>query len=125
MGHINNNALGQFIENARVKLFMDSGEDAAETKRARGVSWVIRRLELDFVGEVHFPGTVDVGIRVVKFGNTSCTVWQSVFQDGECKVIGSSISVTFQMETRKAVRIPDHYRERMAGYSLGALVQAG
>lgn len=124
MGHINNNALGQFIENARVKLFMDAGEDTAETKRGRGVSWVIRHLELDFIREVQFPGKVDVGIRIVEFGNTSCKVWQSIFQNGDCKVVGTSISVTFAMETRTAVRIPDLYRERMAGYSTGALKRA-
>ena len=77
LAHVNNNAIGVFLENGRVHLFRAAGEDVEG-----GLSWVVRRLEIDFVREITFPGTVLTGTRVAALGNTSCTIRQGIFVDG-------------------------------------------
>ncbi|EDP63374.1 Predicted thioesterase [alpha proteobacterium BAL199] len=111
LAHVNNNAIGVFLENGRVHLFRASGEDIAE-----GLSWVVRRLEIDFVREIQFPGTVRTGTRVAALGNTSCTIRQGIFVDGECRVTSTAIGVCFDLVARKSVSIPDVVRTRLAAH---------
>lgn len=111
VGHVNNNAVGTFLENGRVRLFLDSGEDMAAAARGRGFTWVVRRLEIDFAREIRFPGRVRTGTRVVRLGNTSCTIRQGVFVEGACCVTAMSIGVCFDPAERKAIPIPGNVRE--------------
>src|SRR3546814_19570909 len=66
LSHVNNNAIGVFLENGRVYLFRASGGAGGDDS----VWWVVRRLEVDFVREIHFPGRVRPGTRVAKTGPT-------------------------------------------------------
>jgi acyl-CoA thioester hydrolase len=116
LGHVNNNAIGVFLENGRVHMFHDGGEGLAKRAEGAGHSWVVRRLEIDFVREILFPAKVRVGTRVAKFGNTSCTVVQGVFADGTCRATAMTIGVCFDPIARASMPIPAEVRERMAGY---------
>ena len=89
VGHVNNNAIGVFLENGRVRMFMAAGENlysAAAEGGSPETTWVVRRLEIDFVREIRFPGIAWTGTRVTRFGNTSCRVEQGIFVDGTCRV---------------------------------------
>ncbi|MCR9176272.1 MAG: acyl-CoA thioesterase [Alphaproteobacteria bacterium] len=116
VGHVNNNAIGVFIENGRVHMFHDGGENLDKTAEGSGHTWVVRRLEIDFMAEIRFPARVKVGTRVSKVGNTSCTVHQGVFVDGSCRVTAMTIGVCFDPRTRKSTPIPDAVRARMLGH---------
>lgn len=119
VGHVNNNAIGVFLENGRVHLFMECGEilyDVA-TRSAGSTTWVVRRLEIDFVREIRFPGTVRTGTRIARFGTTSCTVKQGVYVDGECRVTATAIAVCFDPEARRAVPISDALRQALAAHA--------
>lgn len=113
LSHVNNNAVGEFLENGRVALFRASGGDGGPEGR---VWWVVRRLEIDFAREILFPGTVRTGTRVAKLGTTSCTVRQGIFVDGECRVTSTTIGVCFDPAARKAVPIPDDIRAMLASH---------
>jgi acyl-CoA thioester hydrolase len=116
VGHVNNNAIGVFLENGRVRMFMAAGENlysAAAEGGSPETTWVVRRLEIDFVREIRFPGTVWTGTRVTRFGNTSCRVEQGVFVDGSCRVTAVATAVCFDPRARTSVRIPDDLRTRL------------
>ncbi len=120
VGHVNNNAIGVFLENGRVQMFMAAGENlynAGASSSGPETTWVVRRLEVDFVREIHFPGTAWTGTRVTAFGNTSCTVQQGIFVDGACRATATAIAVCFDPSARRAVRIPDDLRSRLRDVS--------
>ncbi|MDF1793959.1 MAG: thioesterase family protein [Thalassobaculaceae bacterium] len=117
VGHVNNNAIGVFLENGRVRMFMAAGENLYSAAAAGGgapeTTWVVRRLEIDFVREIRFPGIVWTGTRVTRFGNTSCRVEQGVFVDGTCRVTAVATAVCFDPHARASVPISDTLREQL------------
>ena len=108
-GHVNNAVFSTFLETGRVELLHTKIGDLAEA----GCAFVIVRLELDFISELKWPGTVEVGTRVVKVGNSSATLEQALFQQG-CKA-ASAVSVIVQMDdaSRKAKPLSQDARERL------------
>ena len=113
LSHVNNNAIGEFLENGRVGLFRASGGDGGPEG---SVWWVVRRLEIDFAREILFPGIVRTGTRVARLGTTSCTIRQGIFVDGECRVTSTTIGVCFDPVGRKAVAIPGDIRAQLASH---------
>ena len=72
VGHVNNNAYGLFIENARTVLFMQvENEIKSELDSSSKCDWVLRKLDIDFLREIHYPGEVDVGIAITRIGTSS------------------------------------------------------
>lgn len=117
VGHVNNNAIGVFLENGRVRMFMAAGENlysaAAGGGAAPQTTWVVRRLEVDFVREIRFPGIVWTGSRVTRFGTTSCRVEQGIFVDGTCRVTAVATAVCFDPRGRKSVAISEPLRDNL------------
>lgn len=116
VGHVNNNAIGVFLENGRVRMFMAAGENlysAAAEGGSPETTWVVRRLEIDFVREIRFPGIAWTGTRVTRFGNTSCRVEQGIFVDGTCRVTAVATAVCFDPRGRKSVPISDSLRANL------------
>ena len=51
--------------------------------------------------ELRWPGTIEMGLGVVKFGRTSVTFDQVVFSEGICVASAQSVSVLLDEATRK------------------------
>lgn len=79
LGHVNNTVLPQFIEVGRVSLIetLQPGSDAIQ-------HWVVARVEIDYIRELHFPATVVTGTRTVRVGRTSWTVDSGLFVGDTC-----------------------------------------
>ena len=123
VGHVNNNAIGVFLENGRVQMFMAAGENlytAAAEGGSPETTWVVRRMEIDFVREIRFPGTVWTGTRVTRFGNTSCRVQQAIFVEGTCRATAVVTAVCFDPRARASASIPDALRARLREVSTPA-----
>ena len=114
VGHVNNNAIGVFLENARVTLLFDGGGDLLNSGDAVGQSWVIRKIDIDFIHEIRFPGVVQTGTRIARFGSSSCTVRQGIFVEGRCCVTATTIAVCFDATARTSMPIPESVRRRLA-----------
>ena len=119
VGHVNNNAYGQLVENARTLLFDDAqkisglGDNELQTK-----DWVIRRLEFDFLQELRYPGEIDVGIAVTQFGNSSMILHHGVFAKDYCAATAMGVSVYFDLIQRASATIPSDMKiamEKLAG----------
>lgn len=112
VGHVNNNAYGLFVENARTMLFTHVEDTAA----AAGLilprfDWVIRRLEYDYLSELRYPGEIEVGLAITRMGNSSMIMRHGVFQ-GEtlaCATLG--VSVCFDLDARGSMPIPEEIRK--------------
>ena len=122
VGHVNNNAYGQLVENARTLLFDDAQKiSGLNNKKLQTKDWVIRRLEFDFLKELRYPGEVDVGIAVTRFGNSSMIVHHGVFSKDYCAATAMGVSVYFDLSKRASTTIPRAIKEAMENLAGSAL----
>ena len=123
VGHVNNNAYGQLVENARTLLFDDAQKiSGLNNKELQTKDWVIRRLEFDFLKELRYPGEVDVGIAVTRFGNSSMIVYHGVFSKDYCAATAMGVSVYFDLSKRASTTIPRAIKEAMKNLAGPALL---
>ena len=112
VGHVNNNAYGQLMENARTLLFDDAQKiSGVNNKELHTKDWVIRRLEFDFLKELRYPGEVDVGIAITRFGNSSMIVHHGVFSKDYCAATAMGVSVYFDLSKRASTPIPKEIKQ--------------
>ena len=123
VGHVNNNAYGQLVENARTLLFDDAQKiSGLNSKELQTKDWVIRRLEFDFLKELRYPGEVDVGIAVTRFGNSSMIVHHGVFSKDYCAATAMGVSVYFDLSKRASTTIPRAIKEAMKNLAGAAIL---
>ena len=114
VGHVNNNAYGQLVENARTLLFNDVQKiSGLNNKELQNKDWVIRRLEFDFLEELRYPGEVDVRIAITRFGNSSMIVHHGVFAKDYCAATVTGVSVYFDLSKRASTPIPKEIKQAM------------
>ncbi len=47
-----------------------------------GLIWTLAQITIDYLGEMHWPGTVEVGIGLASLGRTSAVFEQAMFFEG-------------------------------------------
>ena len=95
--HVNNAVYATYFETGRVTLMKDRGYGLMPS----GLSWIMVRLDMHFRAELRWPGTIEIGLGVSKFGRTSVTFDQVVFSEGICVASAQSVSVLIDEATRK------------------------
>ena len=95
--HVNNAVYATYFETGRVTLMKDRSYGLMPD----GVTWIMARLDMHFRAELRWPGTIEMGLGVVKFGRTSVTFDQVVFSEGKCIASAQSVSVLLDEATRK------------------------
>jgi len=95
--HVNNAVYATYFETGRVSLMKDSSYGLMPD----GVTWIMVRLDMHFRAELRWPGTIEMGLGVTKFGRTSVTFDQVVFSKGICVASAQSVSVLLDEATRK------------------------
>lgn len=105
--HVNNAVYATYFETGRVTLMKDRSYGLMPD----GVTWIMVRLDMHFRAELRWPGTIEMGLGVVKLGRTSVTFDQVVFSEGVCVASAQSVSVLLDEATRK----PTPLTEAIAG----------
>ena len=106
LGHVNNNSIGQYFENARAALYVNF-----TPRWPYGDSiLVLARSSIDFVSELHYPAQLRVGSGVKKIGRTSLTVVNALFRGDDGIAASESISVLIDAKTRKPVEFSAELR---------------
>jgi acyl-CoA thioester hydrolase len=95
--HVNNAVYASYFETGRVTLM----KDRSYGLMPEGFAWIMVRLDIHFRAELRWPGTIDLGLGVSKFGRTSVTFDQVVFSAGQCIASARSVSVLLDEITRK------------------------
>jgi acyl-CoA thioester hydrolase len=109
-GHVNNALFATFLETARVELFYDRRSPLASD----GAEFVIAHLRLDFLHEIQWPGSVEIGTAVTRLGNSSVTLSQAIFQEERCVAEAEAVVVHIDTKTRKAQPLPEAARHALA-----------
>ncbi len=58
-----------------------------------GNTVILRRLEIDYLAEVHFPAELRVGARLLSIGRTSFTLGNGVFRGDRCVATSRAVLV--------------------------------
>jgi acyl-CoA thioester hydrolase len=95
--HVNNAVYASYFETGRVTLM----KDRSRGLMPEGLSWMMVRLDMHFRAELRWPGTIEMGLGLAKFGRTSVTFDQVVFSEGRCVASAQSVSVLIDAETHK------------------------
>jgi acyl-CoA thioester hydrolase len=109
LGHVNNAVFATMCEAGRAELLFNREGSIG----GPGVTMVIANLNLDFIAEMHFPGSVQIGTAVDSFGKSSLRLYQAIYKDDVCCGISHSTMVLINEETRKAVPFPEALRKRI------------
>jgi acyl-CoA thioester hydrolase len=104
--HVNNAVYATYFETGRVTLM----KDLKFGLMPEGLAWIMVRLDIHFRAELKWPGTIEMGLGVSKFGRTSVTFDQVVFSEGRCVASSQSVSVLIDEITRRPVPLTDEIK---------------
>ena len=76
---------------------------------------VLASTTMDYLEELSYPGTVEVGTHVERIGTKSFALSHGVFQDGRCAGTARLVLVVFDLSLRASVVIPDDIRVLLDG----------
>jgi acyl-CoA thioester hydrolase len=108
-GHVNNAIYPTYFETGRVLRIYDPQEGL----QVEGCTTVLARIEIDFLKELRWPGTVEVGTAIAEIGRSSYVFAQAVFHDGACAARARSTMVLIDRATRKARPLPPELVARL------------
>ena len=91
------------------------GVVAVDIHRGDVVGFIVRS-ECDFFAPVAYPGEVDIGVAVVKLGNSSVTYETGLFKPGapDACAVGRMVHVFVDTTTQRPVAIPASIRAALA-----------
>jgi acyl-CoA thioester hydrolase len=101
-GHVNNAVYSTYFETGRVGIIYDPDIGL----QVEGCTTVLARIEIDFLKELRWPGTLEVGTGIGAIGRSSYVFMQAIFNDGACAARARSTMVLIDRATRRARPLP-------------------
>lgn len=95
--HVNNAVYATYFETGRVTLMKDPRYGLTPP----GLAWIMVRLDMHFRAELRWPGRIELGLAVARFGRTSVTFDQVVFSEDRCVASAVAVGVLIDEVTRK------------------------
>lgn len=114
-GHVNNAVFSTFLETGRVEIIYNANLPIIP----EGSSFVIVSLKLDFFQEMTWPGQVDIGTGVLKMGTSSITLWQRLFQQGNCVAEAETVIVQVDNASKRSAPLSDSARQALVHWVIG------
>ncbi len=106
LGHVNNVAVVAFVEACRTRLIHPFLLD----DKYPNLNYVLVHVEIDYLAEFHYPGTVDIGGRLERIGSKSFTTRYGLFIANRCVATAGSVNCFFDLDKRQSVSPPDDVR---------------
>ena len=106
LGHVNNAAIAAYFEHARCEHLIP---------RVISPDWpalniVLARIVIDYVSEIRYPATVDVGVRITRYGNKSFVISAGAFTGETCCATADATIVFFDTVARQSMVPPPAVR---------------
>src|ERR1041385_5587090 len=102
-GHVNNTVFATFFETGRVAFLREPGNALSPT----GTTSVLARLDISFLKELHWPGSVEIGTGIAEIGRSSFTFLQAIFHEGACAATARATMVMIDAATRRSRPLPE------------------
>ncbi len=106
LGHVNNVAIVAYVESCRTMLI----RQFLDAERHPELDYALVNVSVDYRAEFHYPGTVDVGGRILGLGNKSFTSGYGLFVGEKCVATATSTNVFFDLVKRASVVPPEDVR---------------
>ena len=104
LGHVNNAAAAVLLQEARTGL----NHQAGYSELREGLRPVVASLTIEYAGEMHHPGPVEIETGVLSLGRTSLVVGQRARQGGRVTLYAETVLVMTDGE--RPTPIPDSLR---------------
>ena len=113
-GHVNNAVIATYVEQGRVLYLRDvlgTGADPVS------MPFILAMLQIDYLSQVMFNDTVEVGSRVDWIGRTSIGMSHLLInQDGRELAQSDTVLVAFDYDVEKPMRVPDDWRATLVAH---------
>ncbi|HYG85321.1 MAG TPA: thioesterase family protein [Azospirillum sp.] len=112
LGHVNNNAIGVYFESARVALLESCGGFRPDSPWTA----VLARSVIEYKAELLYPATAQIGIRVLRLGNTSMVLGSGIFHGDTCIATQEGVCVIVDQTTHRPTPLSPALRDGLAPY---------
>lgn len=106
LGHVNNVAIAAYVEASRTMLI----HRFLLREKYPDLNYALVHVDIDYLAEFHYPGTVDVGGRVERVGTKSFATGYGLFVGEKCVATARSVNVFFDTAKRSSVAPPGDVR---------------
>ncbi len=97
-GHINNAVFGTYFETGRVELLYHENSGIL----AKDCAFVVAKVTMELLNEIHWPGKVDIGTGVIRIGDSSLVIGANLYQNGTLVATSETIVVQVSIQTKKS-----------------------
>jgi acyl-CoA thioester hydrolase len=91
--HLNNGATGRYLEEGRAAFNIRVFGVGVLIDPVPGEQLLFANVNIDFVRQAHYPGSVEIGTGVARIGTSSYILGQAAFQNGECFAVCEAVMV--------------------------------
>lgn len=105
LGHVNNAKFFTYDEQARIEYFGLFDALVPDMWTAQGL--ILARLSCDFLQQLRYPATLDVALRIAKFGRSSMETECALFEGERLVAVLQGVVVWFDYRAQKSAPIPD------------------
>lgn len=108
MGHVNNAKFFTYAESSRIAYF-----DSLLAGETDSVDFILAHIGCDFISQVHYPATLEVGCRITRIGRSSLEVLSVLFQNEAPVAVVKGVLVWFDYARQQSTRVPESVRARI------------
>lgn len=109
-GHVNNALYLTLIEAARVEIIFEEKFFPDYVK----IAFMIAHISIDYLAEINWPGSVEIGTKVTQIGNSSFVTEQVVFSGEQCAAVVKTVIVTIDKESKEKMALSEHNKEALS-----------
>jgi len=106
LGHVNNVSIASYVEAGRCDFFYRLIGKLGMTD----IDFVLARVAIDYRRELHYPGTIEVGSRLIRLGNKSVATGYGCFLGDQCFATAESTNVFIELPSHKTITPPPALR---------------
>ena len=111
LGHVNNSVFSRCFDSGHSELTLTQAGLLDE-----GCIHVMAKIKINFISEIKWPGTVEIGTLVTRIGNSSLAVYQCLYQNGQRVGDAHTTLVQINKVTRKAQPLSNDVKILMEKY---------
>lgn len=122
LGHVNNVQFFRFAESARIEYFEALVGNDPDFWKTSG--FILASIGCDFLAQLRYPATLDVGTRVVRVGRSSMHLEHGMFLGEQALARVQAVLVWFDYVNQRPMKVPDHARSFIRGIERGQVEEA-
>ena len=111
-GHVNNVHYYSYFDSTINQYLIDQG--GLDIHRGECIAYIVRS-ECDYLSAIAYPQEIDVGLSIVKLGNSSVRYALAIFEQEKdaASAVGSVTHVFVDRKTERPVAIPEKIRNSL------------